>query len=35
MKDNSCTLDKNSPLKGNLRTFEWMGENLPNSTCHI
>ena len=31
----SYTLDKNSPLEWNFRTFEWLGENLPNSSCHI
>ena len=31
----SYTLDKNSPLEWNFRTFEWLGENSPNSSCHI
>ena len=31
----SYTLDKNSPLGWNFGTFEWLGENLPNSSCHI
>ena len=29
------TLDKNSPSKWNFQTFEWLGENLPNSLCHV
>ena len=44
MKDNSSvfflaqssyTLDKNSPWKWIFWTFEWMGKNSPNSSCHI
>ena len=44
MKDNSSvfflaqtsyTLDKNSPSKWNFWTFEWLGENSPNSSCHF
>ena len=31
----SYTLDKNSPSKWNFWTFEWLGENSPNSSCHI
>ena len=31
----SYTLDKNSPLEWNFWTFEWLGENSPNSSCHI
>ena len=31
----SYTLDKNSPLEWNFRTFEWLGEKSPNSSCHI
>ena len=29
------TLDKNRPSKWNFRTFEWLGENSENSSCHI
>ena len=29
------TLDKNSPSKWNFWTFEWLGENSPNSSCYI
>ena len=32
---NSYTLDKNSPSEWNFRTFEWLGENSPNASCHI
>ena len=44
MKDNSSvfflaqtsyTLDKNSPSKWNFQTFEWLGENSPNSLCNV
>ena len=44
MKDNSSvfflaqtsyTMDKNSPSKWNSCTFEWLGENSPNSLCHL
>ena len=44
MKDNSSvfflaqtsyTLDKNNPLNWIFWTFEWMGENSPNLSCHI
>ena len=44
MKDNSSVfflaqtsynLDKNSPSKWNFRTFECLGENSPNSSCHL
>ena len=31
----SYTLDKNSSSKWNFWTFEWLGENSPNSSCHI
>ena len=31
----SYTLDKNSPSKWNFWTFEWFGENSPNSSCYI
>ena len=31
----SYTLDKNSPSKWNFGTFERLGENLQNSSCHI
>ena len=31
----SYTLDRNSPLKCNFWTFEWLGENPPNSSYHI
>ena len=31
----SYTLDKNTPSKWNFRTFEWLGENSPNSSSHI
>ena len=31
----SYTLDKNSPLEWDFQTFEWLGENSPNSSCHI
>ena len=31
----SYTLDKNSPSKWNFWTFEWLGENSPNSSCHF
>ena len=31
----SYTLDKNSPLEWNFWTFEWLGENSPNSSCHL
>ena len=29
------TLNKKSQSKRNFRTFEWFGENSPNSSCHI
>ena len=29
------TLDKNSPPKRNFQTFEWLGKNSPNFSCHI
>ena len=29
------TLDKKSPSKRNFQTFEWLGKNSPNSSCHI
>ena len=32
---NSYTLDKNNPSEWNFRTFEWLVENSPNSSCHI
>ena len=44
MKDNSSafflpqtlyTLDKNSPLKWNFQTFDWLSENSQNPSCHI
>ena len=31
----SYSLDRNSPSKCNFWTFEWLGENSPNSSCHI
>ena len=31
----SYILDKTSPLEWNFWTFEWLDENLPNSSCHI
>ena len=27
-------MDKNSPSKWNFRTYEWLGENSPNPSCH-
>ena len=32
---NLYTLDKKSPSKWNFQTFEWLGENSPNSLCHV
>ena len=29
------TLDKNSPSKWNIQTFEWLGENSQNASCDI
>ena len=29
------TLDKNSQSKWNIQTFEWLGENSQNASCHI
>ena len=31
----SYILDKNSPSEWNFSTFEWLGENSRNSSCHI
>ena len=35
LAQSSNTLDKNSPWKWIFWTFEWMGKNSPNSSCHI
>ena len=32
---NLYTLDKNSPSNWNFQTFEWLGENSPNSSRHV
>ena len=29
------TLEKKSPSKRNVETFEWLGENSPNCSCHV
>ena len=35
VQTSSYILGKNSPLKWNFWTFEWLDENSPNSSCHI